>query len=335
MKSIRLLGVAIASVLVLVVGTASASAAGLTGAGSTLVAPLMNNWINGFEIKEGIPVKYGAVGSGAGISQITARTVDFGASDAPLTPEQASACNGCVQVPWALSATGVGFNIPGVKKINLSGPILAGIYFGKITKWNDAKIKKINPGVKLPGLTITPVFRSDGSGDTYAFTNYLSKISSAWKSEVGFATSVGFKAGVGAKGNSGVTGTVTKTPGAIGYISASYLIAAGLGAAAIQNNAGNFELPNLKNIESAASTVKSVPSSNAISIVDPPKKATTAYPISTFTYAIVPHNAPQKGFLQQFINYAITKGQAYGAALDFAPLPKVVLSAAQKAVSSL
>ena len=285
--------------------TASASAAGLTGAGSTLVAPLMANWINGFEIKEGIPVKYGAVGSGTGIAQITARTVDFGASDAPLTPEQATACNGCVQIPWALSATGLGINIPGLKKVNLTGKILAGIYFGKITKWNDPKIKKVNPGVKLPGLTITPVFRSDGSGDTYAFTNYLSKISPAWKNEVGYATSVGFKAGVGAKGNAGVTSTVTKTPGAIGYISASYLIAAGLGAAAIQNNAGNYEFPNLKNIESAASTVKSVPASNAISITNPPKKATIAYPISTFTYAIVPHDAPQKGFLQQFLNYDV------------------------------
>jgi hypothetical protein len=185
------------------VATASASAA-LTGAGSTLVAPLMANWINGFEIKEGIPVKYGAVGSGAGIAQITARTVDFGASDAPLTPEQASACNGCVHIPWGLSATGVGFNVPGVKKLNLSGSILAGIYFGRITKWNDPKIKKINPKAKLPGITITPVFRSDGSGDTYTFTNYLSKVSSAWKNEVGFATTVGFKAGVGAKGNSGI-----------------------------------------------------------------------------------------------------------------------------------
>ncbi len=335
MKSIRLLGVAIAAVLVMVTGVANASAAGLTGAGSTLVAPLMANWISGFEIKEGIPVKYGAVGSGAGIAQITARTVDFGASDAPLTPEQAAACNGCVQVPWALSATGIGFNVPGVKKLNLTGSILAGIYFGKVTNWNDAKIKKVNPGVKLPNLAITPVFRSDGSGDTYTFTQYLSKISPAWKSEVGFATTVGWKAGVGAKGNSGITATVVKTPGAIGYISASYLIAAGLGAAAVQNNAGNYALPNLKNIESAASTVKSVPSSNAISIVNPPKKATTAYPISTFTYAIVPHNAGQKGFLQQFLNYAVTKGQAYGAALDFAPLPSVVLSAAKKSIASL
>jgi phosphate transport system substrate-binding protein len=315
--------------------TAAVASAGITGAGSTLVAPLMANWINGFEIKEGIPVKYGAVGSGTGIAQITARTVDFGASDAPLTPEQAAACNGCVQIPWALSATAIGFNVPGVKKLNLTGKILSGIYFGKITKWNDAKIKKVNPGVKLPGLTITPVYRSDGSGDTYTFTQYLSKISPAWKNEVGFATSVGFKAGVGAKGNSGITATVVKTPGAIGYISASYLIAAGLGAAAIQNQAGNFTFPNLENIEEAASIVKSVPSSNALSIVNPPKKVPQAYPISTFTYAIVPHDAPQKTSVQAFVKYAATLGQKYGAALDFAPLPKVVKTAALKAAEGL
>jgi phosphate transport system substrate-binding protein len=315
--------------------TAAAASAAITGAGSTLVAPLMNNWIANFEIKEGIPVKYSAVGSGTGIAQITARTVDFGASDAPLTSEQAAACNSCVQIPWALSATGVGFNIPGVKKLNLTGSVLAGIYFGTITKWNDPKIKKINPGVKLPGLNITPVFRSDGSGDTYAFTNYLSKVSSAWKNEVGYATTVGFKAGVGAKGNAGVTATVTKTPGAIGYISAYYLIAAGVHAAAIQNKAGNYELPNIPNISSAASTVKSLGSSNTISITDPPKKAKIAYPISTFTYAIIPHNAPQKGFLQQFAKYCLTIGQKYGAALDFAPLPKVVQQAGLNAVGSL
>jgi phosphate transport system substrate-binding protein len=318
------------------VSTASASAAGLSGAGSTLVAPLMTNWINGFEIKEGIPVKYAAVGSGEGIKAISNGTVDFGASDAPMTPEQEAKCNSCVTIPWALSATGIGFNIPGVKKLNLSGAVLAGIYFGKITNWNDPKIAELNPKTKLPNLTITPIYRSDGSGDTYAFTNYLSKISPAWKSEVGYATTVGFKAGVGAKGNAGVTSTVAKTQGSIGYISASYLIAAGsLGVAALENKAGNFEFPNLKNIESAASTVKSLPASNTVSITNPPKKASIAYPISTFTYAIVPHSAPQKGFLQQFLNYAITKGQVYGAALDFAPLPKVVVSAAKKAISTL
>jgi phosphate transport system substrate-binding protein len=317
------------------VATASASAA-LTGAGSTLVAPLMTNWINGFEIKEGIPVKYAAVGSGEGIKQISNGTVDFGASDAPMTPEQEAKCSGCVTIPWALSATGLGFNIPGLKKINLSGKVIAGIYFGKITSWNDPKIATLNPKAKLPDLPITPIYRSDGSGDTYAFTNYLSKISPAWKSEVGYATTVGFKAGIGAKGNAGITSTVAKTPGAIGYISASYLIAAGsLGVAAVENTAGNFEFPNLQNIEEAASTVKSLPPSNTVSITNPPKKATGAYPISTFTYAIVPHSAPQKGFLQQFLNYAITKGQVYGAALDFAPLPKVVVTAAKSAIASL
>jgi phosphate transport system substrate-binding protein len=335
LNRIRLLGVAIAAVLVMATGAASASAAGLTGAGSTLVAPLMANWINGFEIKEGIPVKYGSVGSGAGIAQITARTVDFGASDAPLTPEQAAACNGCVQIPWALTGVAVGFNVPGVKKLNVSGSVLAGIYFGKITKWNDPKIKKLNPGARLPGMTITPVFRSDGSGDTYAFTDYLSKVSGAWKSHVGSATSVQFPAGVGGKGNSGVTSTVTSTKGSIGYISASYLVAAGLHAAAVQNKAGKFEFPNLNNIEAAAAVVKKVPANNKISITDPPKKAKIAYPISTFTYGIIPHDAGQKGFLRQFVNYVVTKGQAYGAALDFAPLPKVVLTAAKKAASSL
>lgn len=334
----RLLSLIIATVgtvgCMATVSTAVASA-GITGAGSTLVAPLMANWINGFQIRSGIGVTYGSVGSGAGIAQITARTVDFGASDAPLTPQQASACNGCVQIPWALTATGIGFHIKGVKKLNLTGPLLASIYSGKVTNWSDPKIKKVNPHVHLPNLTITPVFRSDGSGDTYAFTDYLSRVSRAWRSSVGFATSVGFPAGVGGKGNSGVTAVVTSTNGSIGYISASYLIAAGLGAAALQNSAGNFEYPNLTNIEAAGQTVKRVPASNEMHIVDPPKRAKTAYPLSTFTYCIAPHGAPQKSSLSQFVNYALTTGQKYGPALDFAPIPKVVLKAAKRTVAGL
>ncbi len=222
-----------------------------------------------------------------------------------------------------------------MKKLNLSGPVLAEIYLGKIKKWNDPKIAGLNKGTKLPGTKITPVFRSDGSGDTYAFTQFLSKVSGAWKSQVGFSTTVGFKAGVGAKGNAGVTATVQKTNGAIGYISASYLIAAGVGAAAIENRAHKFEYPNLSNIGAAAATLKSVPANNAISIVDPPSSAPTAYPISTFTYAIVPHDASQKADVKGFVEYAITKGQKFGASLDFAPLPSVVLKAAQKTLGSL
>jgi phosphate transport system substrate-binding protein len=179
------------------------------------------------------------------------------------------------------------------------------------------------------------VFRSDGSGDTYAFTNYLSKVSKSWKNEVGYATSVGFTHGVGAKGNSGVTNTVATTAGAIGYISASYLIAAGLPVVAVKNEAGNYELPNLKNIENAAAMVKKVPPSNELHIVNPPKKFAEAYPISTFTYAIVPHDGPQKALVGQFVSYAITVGKKYGPALDFAPLPKVVVTAAKASIASL
>jgi phosphate transport system substrate-binding protein len=213
--------------------------------------------------------------------------------------------------------------------------VIAGIYMGRITKWNDPKIRKLNPGVHLPGLTITPVFRSDGSGDTYAFTNYLSKVSKAWKNGIGYATSVSFPAGVGAKGNSGVTEVVKTTNGAIGYISASYLIAAGLRAAALENAAGKFEFPNLSNISAAAEMVKRLPGNNELHIVDPPKKFAAAYPLSTFTYCIAPHGAPQKGDLAQFILYAMTTGQKYGPALDFAPLPSIVLKAAKRTLASL
>jgi phosphate transport system substrate-binding protein len=329
-----MLGMALGLVGVLVLAVPALASAALTGAGSTLVAPLMANWISGFESGTGVGVKYAAVGSGEGIKQIANRTVDFGASDAPMTSEQAAECNGCLTIPWALTATGVGVNVPGVSKVNLSGPVLAEIFMGKITKWNDKKIAALNPKAKLPSTAITPIFRSDGSGDTYAFTNYLSKVSPAWRSQIGFGTTVGFKAGVGAKGNSGVTSSL-KTPGAIGYVAAAYLIGAGIHAAAIENAAGNFELPNLTNIEEAASVVKTVRPNSGVSIVAPPKSATKAYPISTFTYAIVPGNAPQASAVKEFINYAITKGQTFGAALDFAPLPSVVLTAAQKTLGSL
>ena len=319
------------------VSTASASAAGLTGAGSTLVAPLMTNWINGFEIKEGIPVKYSAVGSGEGIKRSRNGTVDFGASDAPMTPEQEAECSGCVTIPWALSATGLGFNIPGVKKLNLSGTVIAGIYFGKITNWNDPKIAKLNPKAKLPNLAITPIYRSDGSGDTYAFTNYLSKISPAWKSEVGYATTVGFKAGVGAKGNAGVTSHGRQDPGR----DRLHLRVLPDRRRLARRRRGRKQGRQLrvpepeKHRRSCLDGEVAAGQQHGISITNPPKKASGAYPISTFTYAIVPHSAPQKGFLQQFLTYAITKGQAYGAALDFAPLPKVVVTAAKAAIASL
>lgn len=316
------------------ISTAAASAE-LTGAGSTLVAPLMGNWANGFEAKTGIKVTYGSVGSGAGIAQITARTVDFGASDAPLTPEQAEKCNGCVQIPWALTGVTASFHLRGVKHLKLTGPVLAAIYMGRITKWNDPKIRKLNKGVHLPGTRITVAFRSDGSGDTYAFTNYLSKVSSGWRKHVGYATSVSFPTGVGGKGNPGVRSIIETTNGAIGYISGAYALAAGLPVAAMKNKAGKYIYPNLKNIQIAGSSVKHVPASNEMHIVDPPKKYKKAYPISTFTYCIVPHGAPKKSELERFILYAMTTGQKYGPVLDFAKMPKVVLKAARRTLGRL
>jgi phosphate transport system substrate-binding protein len=317
--------------------TASAGAATVTalnGAGSTLVAPLEAEWASGFANKSGITVNYQAVGSGTGITDISQGLVDFGASDAPLSPTQAAGCHNCIQLPWALSATGVGYNIGGVgKKLHLTGPVLAKIYLGQITNWDAPQIKALNKDVHLPNLKITPIFRSDGSGDTYAFTNYLTKVSSTWASRVNFATAVQFPTGVGGKGNSGVTADLEATNGSIAYIAVSYLIAHSLPAVAIQNAAGNYEYPNLANIENAAQTVKSVPSSDALHIVDPPKSAKIAYPISTFTYVIAPTTAPNGGILKQFVKYALGPGQSFGAGLDFAPLPKAVLAADKAAAN--
>jgi phosphate transport system substrate-binding protein len=327
--------VAVVTCLTAAVMASAAEASSLTGAGSTLVAPLEAYWAQDFEHRYGVQVTYAAVGSGAGIAQISARTVEFGASDAPLTPSQASNCKECVQIPWALTATGIAYNIPGVSTLRLTGPVLAEIYLGKITNWDSSQIAKLNKGEKLPNLTITPVFRSDGSGDTYAFTDYLSRIFPAWKTQVGNATSVSFPHGTGGKGNAGVTAVVSSTSGSIGYISASYIIAHKLAAAELKNAAGKFEYPNLKNISAAAASVTKVSKNNEMHIVNPPKKYKLAYPLSTFTYAIVPKNAPQKELLTKWVYYAMTTGQQFGAALDFAPIPKIVLKAAEATLKSL
>ncbi len=334
-KRLSTVAIALTCLTVGLASPAGASAYSLTGAGSTLVAPLVSYWTQDFQHRYGDSVTYASVGSGAGIAQISARAVDFGASDAPLTSAQAAKCNECVQIPWALTGVGIAFHLEGVRRLSLSGPVIASIYLGKITNWDNPAIAKLNKGVKLPNLKITVVFRSDGSGDTYAFTDYLSRISSAWKSQVGNATSVSFPTGVGGKGNDGETAIVSTTNGAISYISASYIVAHHLGAAAVQNTAGKFVYPNLSNIEAAAKAIKSVPANNEMHIVNPSKSYTTAYPISTFTYCIVPRSASQKGAIASWVYYAMTLGQSFGAQLDFAPIPKVVLNAGIKTVREL
>jgi phosphate transport system substrate-binding protein len=318
-------------------GGSSSDSNTLIGAGSTLIAPLMSTWQPTYNKATNVTVTYGAIGSGGGIDAITGRTVDFGASDAPLTSDQASACKGCTQIPWALAATVVAYHVQGVpNKLHLTGPVLADIYMGKITSWDNSAIQNLNPGVKLPPTKIHPIYRSDGSGDTYAFTQYLSKVSPTWKSKIGFSTEVHFPTGLGGEHNSGVGGLLSQTDGGIAYIAIAYVVQNKFDYALVQNAAGNYPVPGVPSISAAAATVKSVPADNALSIVDPPASASGAYPISTFTYVIVPNNSPKAKTLKPFIDWAISStAQSAGPKLDFAPLPSVVVAADKKAVNGI
>jgi phosphate transport system substrate-binding protein len=310
----------------------------ISGAGSTFVAPLVSKWTPGIGRAFGYQVQYSAVGSSAGIAGITNRQVDFGASDAPLSPDQFTACKGCVQIPWALSATTIAYNVPGAPvHLHLSGPVIAGIYLGNITKWNAPSIAKLNPGANLPDLKITPVFRSDGSGTTYNFTDYLSSVSAVWKSKVGNSTSVQFPTGLGAKGSSGVAGVVSRTAGALTYVDVAYALNNHIHFAAVKNASGKFLYPSLRNIAAAAAAFPKVGAKNEMHIVNPPKSAPKAYPICTYTYIILPLQTPHAAELRKMVFWALTVGQQtpYTAKLLFEPIPHPVLFAAEKTLKTV
>ncbi len=314
--------------------TSKANGGELTGAGSTFVSKLVQNWIPKVQSALGIKVTYGPIGSGGGINAITNRTVDFGASDAPLTPDQFSACKGCVQIPWALSATSIPYHLTGqAKQLKFTGPILADIFLGKITKWNDPRLKKINKGANLPGEQITVIHRSDGSGTTYNITDYLSRVSAQWKSQVGRGTAVNWPTGIGARGSSGVSAALAQTNGGISYVDVAFSLANHFSFGLVQNKAGKFAAAGLPGIKAAGATIKRVaPNNSGISIVNPPKSAPKAYPICTFTYVIVPMQTSHAADLKRFVGWALTKGQADGPPLLFSPLPKVVLKASIKTI---
>jgi phosphate transport system substrate-binding protein len=319
-------------------GNGSSGSNTLTGAGSTLVAPLMSKWQSDFaSASGGFTVTYGAIGSGGGIDDITNRSVDFGASDAPLTSDQFSAANGVEQIPWALSGTVPAYNVSGVpKNLKLSGTVLADIFLGKITTWNDPAIAKLNSGVNLPSTKITPVYRSDGSGDTYAFTNYLSSVSPEFSKTVGVSTQVKFPTGTGAEKNDGVSAAISQTDGAIGYVGLAYALSNSLNTTLIQNSAGNFPVPGVASVKAAAAAVTKINSDNSIPLINLPASAKNAYPISTYTYVIAPLKSDKASQLKKFITYAIGKtAQAFGPDLDFAPLPAQVVAADQKAIGKI
>jgi phosphate transport system substrate-binding protein len=333
---------AVAALAALAAGGASAAPAKgsgttLVGAGSSFVAPLVSQWIPAVGSAYGYELQYSPIGSGGGISAVTARTVDFGASDAPLTPDQFTACKECVQIPWALSATSVIYNLNGVKNLlHMDGPTLANIFMGKITSWDDAAIKKLNPGVSLPSQKIAIVHRSDNSGTTYNFSDYLSSASPAWKSSLGIGVAVNWPTGTGARGSAGVAAAVSQTPGGIGYVDVAYAKANHLKFLAMKNKSGKFTTPGLRGIISAAtSDQKPDPATNQLSIVNPPKKFPLAYPISTYTYVIVPTQSSKAADLKKFLFWAVTKGQTFGPKLLFQPIPKSVLVVAEKTISKI
>jgi phosphate transport system substrate-binding protein len=325
--------VAIALALAVLVALSAAMAASarsqgtLSGAGATFPAPLIAVWQQQYKKDE---VNYNAIGSGGGIAAITNRTVDFGASDAPLTPDQFSACKGCIQLPWVLSATSVMYNLDGVKNaIHLNGRAIADIFMGNITSWNDARIRRLNPGVNFPDRKITPVYRSDGSGTTYNFTDYLTSVSPRFKSRVGGPnTTVNWPTGVGARGSSGVAGVITRTEGAIGYADIAYALKNHIKFAAVQNKSGRWATPGLRSIRAAATADKKFSSTNELSIVNPPrgKKFQRAYPISTYSYVLLPLKTSKAAQLKAFVTWAVTSGQAFGRKLIFEPIPGYVVT---------
>lgn len=329
---------AVAVVAAVAAGAGSAarqSGVTINGAGSSLVAPAVSIWSTIWDNKSGNTVQYNSVGSGQGEAEISNRQVNFGASDAPLSSYPGGSCSGCVQIPWALSATVPVYNIAGVKngRLHLTGSILAKIYLGKIKKWNVKAIKKLNPKLHLPNKSISVFYRSDGSGDTYVFTSYLSAVSRAWKRGPGAGTAVQWPVGTGEPKNAGVAQAVKSTPGGIGYVGAAYVVNDKMTAAAMKNRSGKFVRVSLASIANAARLVKKVPGNNEISLVNPPKstKYKNAWPLATFTYVFLHKkgdiSAAGTTTTKAFIKWVVKHGAKSVGDLMFAPLSTVVIDA--------
>ena len=309
----------------------------LQGAGATFPYPLYSKWMAEYQkVRPDVKINYQSIGSGGGIKQITERTVDFGATDAPMKPEEAAKAPGkIVHVPTTIGAVVLAYNLPGVSNLKLTPEIVAGIYLGEITKWNDKKVAEANPGVKLPGDAITVAYRSDGSGTTAVFTEYLASVSPTWKEKVGAGKSVKFPVGLGAKGNEGVSGQVKTTPGTIGYVELAYAKQTNLMVASLKNQSGAFVDPTIESISAAAEGVVLSDDLTA-SIVNSPNPK--AYPIASFTYLLVyedmQDDAKAKG-LQGFMQWALHDGQALGPPLHYAPLPAAVVQKIDARVATL
>ena len=319
--------------------TAAPEVIALNGAGATFPYPLYSKWISEYQkVDPRLRINYQSIGSGGGVRQLTERTVDFGASDAPMSDaELAKAPGPVVHVPTTLGAVALAFNVPGVTALKLTPAVVSAIFLGELTAWNDPRLTELNPGVTLPAQPIAVVSRADGSGTTAVFTEYLSAVSPAWKEKVGQGKSVHFPVGLGAKGNEGVAGQLKTTPGALGYLELAYAHQTGLATAALQNRAGQFVTPSLAGITAAAAdAAAAMPDDLRVSIVDAAGAA--AYPISAFTYVLVYEDAAdalKAKALASFLWWAVHDGQRHGEALEYAPLPSPVVQRVEQRLRAL
>jgi len=319
-------------------GVSMAQAASLNGAGATFPYPIYSKWFYEYNKSKGVQINYQSIGSGGGIQQLTNGTVDFGASDAPMTDEQISKVKGgVIHFPTVAGAVALAYNVPGVESgLKLSSSVLADIYMGVVTKWNDPEIADLNPGVNLPDLNITVAHRSDGSGTTNIFTNYLTKVSSKWASSVGFATSVKWPVGVGGKGNEGVAGLISQVPGTIGYVELAYAIKNKLPYATMKNKSGHYVEPTIASTTAAAAgALKTMPSDFRVMITN--AAGADAYPICGFTWLLVhpSYNSDTGKTVTDFLHWYLSEGEGMAKDLYYAPLPESLVSKVEKKIEMI
>jgi phosphate transport system substrate-binding protein len=331
---------AAAAVAALAGATLAAQTVQINGGGATFPYPIYSKWFSEYnKLHSNIQINYQSQGSGFGIQQVTKRTVFFGATDGPMTQDQLLAAPGKIlHFPTVLGAVVPVYNIPNVsQELKFSGPVLADIFLGKITKWNDAAIAKLNPGVTLPGSDIVVVHRSDGSGTTYIWVDYLAKVSPEWKQRVGVATSVNWPVGLGGKGNEGVAAQVTQVPGSLGYVELIYALQNKISYGSVQNASGKFVKASVAAVTAAAAAAaKQMPADFRVSITNAP--GDEVYPISSFTWLLLYENHPDKArakVMVDFLKWALTDGQKFAADLGYAPLPKEVVDMEMKALTTV
>ncbi|MEO6981719.1 MAG: phosphate ABC transporter substrate-binding protein PstS [Edaphobacter sp.] len=312
----------------------------LNGAGATFPYPIYSKWFSDYNhLHSNVKINYQSIGSGGGIRQVSEGTVDFGASDGPMSDQQMKEADVKVMhIPTVLGAVVPVYNIPGVSKdLNFSGDVIAGIYLGTISKWNDSRIAKDNPGANLPDKQILPVYRSDGSGTTYIFTDFLSKVSPDWAAKVGRNTSVKWPTGIGQKGNEGVAGIVRQSPYSFGYVELIYALQNKMAYGSVRNASGKFLKATTEGVTAAASAAaKTMPSDYRVSITNAPGE--TSYPISSFTWLLIPtHSADaNKGkAISEFLYWMLDHGEAEAAALGYAPLPETVQEMVRKSIAQI